>query len=367
MKLSNELRVALLALVAAAVFIWGFYFLKGRNLFTHSNTIYVEYPKIEGLAQSALVVINGLRVGTVTDIYLKEDGSGKIMVALSIDKNVFVPKDAIAKIKAPDLMGAKQISLEFIKGCSKAECAAANGDTLRSATANLVESFLGTDIDPLVGKADSALFHVNAILKSVQSGKSTSEVQMSMKEVQAVIHNLKITSDNINKMVGAVDGQLKAVLSNVSGITANLNKNNEVITATLNNASSLTAKMRDLPLGATMTSVNGVVTDVQGTIQKLNATISGLNDVLAKVKNGDGSLGALMNDRKLYDELLVTNLQVQLLTQDIRVNPKRYLNIFSGKAKPQEVPVNDPIMDYIKANPEWWARNRAIIEQMGKK
>ena len=113
MKMSNELRVGLLTLGAAAIFVWGFYFLKGRNLFSNSTSLYAEYENLEGLSPSALVVVNGLRVGTVADIHLKEDGSGRIIVRMELNKGVQVPKCAVARIKSPDLMGAKQISIKF--------------------------------------------------------------------------------------------------------------------------------------------------------------------------------------------------------------------------------------------------------------
>jgi phospholipid/cholesterol/gamma-HCH transport system substrate-binding protein len=353
MKISNELRVGLLTLGAAGIFVWGFYFLKGRNLFSSSTSLYAEYANLEGLAPSALVVINGLRVGTVADIHLKEDGSGRIVVRMELGKGVQVPKCAIARIKAPDLMGAKQISLEFHPDDKKNPCGvkdglAEDGATLQSASSNLVESFLGTDINPIVEKTEIALDTLNRWLRGAGTSKQTKDAKVMVAEVQQTIHNLKTATDNVNQLVAASNANISAITKNLASVTGNFAQSNNDIQATLRNANTFSSKLNTLKLDATVENANNTIAGLQETIKKLNGTIANLSTTLDKANNGNGTLGALLNDRTLYDDLRTTALQFQLLSQDIRLHPERYRTILSGKDKPYKAPTDEETANDLK-------------------
>jgi phospholipid/cholesterol/gamma-HCH transport system substrate-binding protein len=368
MKISNELRVGLLAIVAGAIFAWGFYFLKGRNLFSHTTTIYAEYENLEGLQPSALVVINGLRVGTVADIYLKEDGSGKLMVRMEVDVAIQVPKCAVARIKAPDLMGAKQISIEYGPIHKLPKCGLDNGfvvnkDTLKSASSNLAESFLGTDMDPLIAKTENVLDTVQFWLNGARNGTASKSAEQMFAEIQQTIHNLKMATDNVNQLVLASNANITKITKNLANVTDNFAQSNEDIKGTLRNANAFSGKLNDLKLGATVENTNATIATLQATIQKMNATIAGLNTTIEKANNGNGSLAAMINDRSLYDDLRTTNLQVQLLMQDLRLNPKRYTTILSGKSKPYQVATEQDTINDLKA---LLAPNQSIRLKNGK-
>jgi phospholipid/cholesterol/gamma-HCH transport system substrate-binding protein len=368
MKISNELRVGLLALVAGAIFIWGFYFLKGRNLFSHTTTIYAEYYNLEGLQPSALVVVNGLRVGTVAEIYLKEDGSGKLMVRMEVDNGIQVPKCAVARIKAPDLMGAKQVSIEFGLVHKMAKCdlnggIIVNKDTLLSASSNLAESFLGTDMDPLITKTEVVLDTLQHWLNGARKGTAAKSAEQMYAEIQQTIHNLKAATDNVNQLVLASNANITKITKNLANVTDNFAKSNEDIQGTLRNANAFSSKLNTLQLGTTVENANGTIATLQATIQKMNATVASLNTTIEKANNGNGSLAALMNDRSLYDDLRTTNLQVQLLMQDLRLNPKRYTTILSGKSKPYQTATEQDTINDLKA---LLAPNQTIRLKNGK-
>jgi phospholipid/cholesterol/gamma-HCH transport system substrate-binding protein len=368
MKISNELRVGLLAIVAAALFIWGFYFLKGRNLFSNTTTIYAEYYNLEGLQPSALVVVNGLRVGTVAEIYLKEDGSGKLMVRMEVDNGIQVPKCAIARIKAPDLMGAKQVSIEFGVVHKMPSCDLKNGivednDTLVSASSNLAESFLGTEIDPLVEKTEVILDTVQHWLNGARKGSAVKTTEQMFAEVQQTIHNLKMATDNVNQLVLASNANITKITKNLANVTDNFAKSNEDIQGTLRNANTFTGKLNDLKLGSTVDNANVTIATLQTTIQKMNTILASLNTTIEKANSGTGSLAALMNDRSLYDDLRTSNLQIQLLMQDLRLNPKRYTSILSGKSKPYQAATEQDTINDLKA---LLAPNQSIKLKSGK-
>jgi phospholipid/cholesterol/gamma-HCH transport system substrate-binding protein len=324
------------------LFTWGFYFLKGRNLFSNTTTVYAEYANLEGLMPSALVTINGLRVGTVSKIYLKEDNSGLLIVKMEIDNGILIPKCALARIKAPDLMGAKMVSIEFGPLHKMPTCvvtsdnALIDNDTLKSVSSNLIESFLGTDIDPLVSKTEIALDTLNHWLGGARNANEVKSVQRMLNEVQQTIHNLKMATDNANQLVLQSNANISKITKNLASVTDNFAQSNADIQGTLRNANTFTGKLNNLKLDATIENVNGTVTGLQTTLQKINTAIAGLSTTLEKANSGNGSLGAMMNDRALYDDLRTTNLQIQLLMQDLRLNPKRYTSILSPKSKPYQ-------------------------------
>ena len=341
MKITNEMRVGALAVFTLGLFIWGFNFLKGRNLFKSTQTFYAEYSRTEGLAKSALVVINGLKVGTVSDMHFKEDGSGKIIVVLTVEAGIPVPKETIARIKAPDFMGAKMVSLEYHTGCSATDdaCLAHSGDVLRSDVVSTIESMLGVSVDPIVGKTDSALVTINSILKSLDTDPSISP-KGAAKDVRVVISNLKTSTDNINKLVAASTIQTNLILQHLAAVTGNIEKSNADIQATIRNSSALTAKLNNLPLDQTVGGANATIAKLQITLDKANETIAALTETVNRAQKGNGTLAMLINDRKLYDDLAKTNTQIQLLTEDIRLHPERYRTLLSGKYKPYISPAS---------------------------
>jgi phospholipid/cholesterol/gamma-HCH transport system substrate-binding protein len=364
MRLSNEMRVGLLALGAAAIGIWGFYFLKGRSLFSHTTTLYAEYDNLNGLQKSALVVINGLKIGTVTKTYLKEDGSGKIMVRMEIEDGITIPKCAVAKIKSPDLMGAKQMSIEFdIKSktspCGPGSTMAIDGDTLTAASANLMESFLNTDLDPIMASTEVILDSAKYWVAHRDRIKEVQSLSQSIKGIQSTVDNLSQITSKVNGLIVGVAGGATKTINNLADATGNLKDNNSKITATLQNAQDFSAKLKNLPLEQTIGEANKTVKDLQLTLQKFNATIEGLNAIIADANAGKGTLGALLKDKQLYSDLQLTNLQIQLLIQDFRRNPKRYTTILSGKSA-----AADPDADAIK---QLQATEKALYEELKKK
>ena len=161
--------------------------------------------------------------------------------------------------------------------------------------------------------------------------------------------NLKMATDNANKLVLASNENISKITKNLANVTDNFAKSNADIQGALRNANTFTAKLNDLKLGATVDNANATIVTLQSTVQKMNTTIASLNTTLEKANNGNGSLAALINDRSLYDDLRTTNLQIQLLVQDLRLNPKRYTTILSGKSKPYQAATEQDTINDLKA------------------
>ncbi|MEO6538109.1 MAG: MlaD family protein [Ferruginibacter sp.] len=337
MKISNETKVGAIAVVCVTMLILGFNFLKGKKLFSDSTTLFAKYGNVQGLQNSNPIVINGLQVGTVYKISTDKD-MRRIMVELNITKDIYIPKNSIAIIK-PNPLGSTSVEI-------KLGDAVAN---LKSRDTIFTEANAGI-FDDVLRKVDPVLYEVKRAVSSLDTmiGNINSVIDPSAK------NNIGATLGNLNKITASMlistaalqgllneqTGALAKTLGNVNSITGNLASNNEKINSVVSNLDKTTTKLSQL--------------DLQKTFNTLDATINDLKSLVGKFNTNTGSLGLLMNDTKLYNNLASTGNKINLLLDDIRVNPKRYvsLSIFGKKQNnsplllPQPDTLNSPY--YIK-------------------
>ena len=316
MKISNELKVGLLALAAIIGLILGFRFLKGKDVFNRTPKIYAIFKSVGALEKSNFVKINGLTIGTVYGMEPVDANLSAVKVTISISQNVNIPTNSVAYISG-SLLGASNIIIE--KG--NAATFLQNGDEISTRIEEGLLGDLTTEAKPLMGKVRNVADSLNLLLSNVNNTLDAH----TQRELQMVISNLKITTLSINKLLDAATKPLAATLENASSVTGNLKNQNAEIESILSNANTFSNDLAQLWLERTMDS--------------LNATISELKLVLAKVSNPNGSLGALMNDKKLYNKLNDVLLSAEILLDDVRVHPKRYVNIsvFGKKNKSGEL------------------------------
>ena len=275
--LKKELTIGGLVIVALAVLILGIDFLKGVNVFKASNYYYVEYTNVEGLAISAPVTLNGFKVGQVREINYEFDNPGHVKVEVSLDKQLRLPKGTQA-VLTTDLLGTASIVLK--PGESKDWQAV--GDRLEGVTDKGLMANVGgmmPAVEAIFPKIDTLLTNLNAITG-----------------------NLEVTT----RRLSALMAQLQPVTRNVNSVTSNLDS----ITG---DVAVLTAQLRELP-------VDSLSAD-------LAATIANLQALSEELKNPDGSLGMLMKDPALYNNLNNTVSSLDSLFVDIKKNPKRYISI----------------------------------------
>jgi len=322
MKISNETKVGILAALAITLLILGFNFLKGKNLLERKNTIYAVFPRVDALSPSDPIKINGLQVGLVSDLEEKDENMSGVIVALNITKNINIPDNSYAMIISSPLGSS---TLNIVLGTS--EKFIQEGDTLSTrASGGIMEDLKGT-LSPTVDK-------VNGTLKSLDSLVEQVGVVLDPKtkaNLQAVIANLATASSSLTTLVNTQNGALAASLNNMSSFTGNLKKNNDSINHIIKNVDVMTQKFASLDLEATLT--------------KLQAAVDNLNVTLNKVNKGDGTLGLLMNDPKLYNNLNATTNSLNILLQDVRLHPKRYVNVSMFGKKDKSGPLMEPLSD----------------------
>lgn len=329
MKVSNETKVGALAAVSITLLILGFNYLKGKNIFSKAKTeIYAVFDKVDGLNVANPVTINGLQIGKVYEMHEKDKALTGIVVTINLTKDVDIPKGSYASISS-DLLGATTLTITKSDGKELMQ----NGDTLLTQnTAGLIEG-LKASLNPALVNVNGAVKSLDSLLKVVGSYFDPA----TKNNFHAIIGNLTKSSANLQLLLDAQTGSLAKALGNVNAFTANLAKNNSTIDTTLNNLSKATGKFANMKLDETLTSLQGAVTELKG--------------VMAKANSKDGSIGLLLNDPKLYRNLESTTYKLNILLDDFRTHPKRYVNVSVFGKKDKSEPLTSPLQDDSASHP----------------
>ena len=312
MKISNETKVGILAAFAIAIFIIGYNFLKGNDIFSSENEFYAKYDKVEGLAISKPVLVNGYQIGRVSDLTLLENG--QILAQFKIDPKYAIPKNTIARLESTDLLGSKAVV--FDSGSSMTY--AMDGDTLN---ANVQQNIL-EQVEPVQKKAQMLISRMDSILTSVNQILNPTfqeNINRSFNSIARTLETLESTSKTVDGMVGVQSKRIDNILANAESISANLKNNNQQITNIITNFNTMSDQLAKANFKQTLDNADKAVADLQA--------------VMNKVNSGKGSVGLLLNDEKLYNNLNNAAQNLDKLMLDLKANPKRYVSfsVFGGK------------------------------------
>jgi phospholipid/cholesterol/gamma-HCH transport system substrate-binding protein len=319
MKISNETKVGILSITALVLLIVGFNFLKGRDLFNKSKKIYMVFTDLGSLAKSNEVKINGWVIGKVYELDAQDKNVNGIVATINLSEEVNIPEDSKGYISSP-IIGSSYIVIE--KGASTTYLKP--GDTLNTRIDAGIFDDVKSQLTPTLSKVREGIDSVKMLLSSVNRLFDAN----SRINLQQTLANLNMATNSLNKMLDQETGPLAKSLNNVSAITENLKKNNDSITAVISNAKIVTEKLAKL--------------EIQPTIDTLGAAISQLKAVIAKINSKDGTLGALINDKQLYNKLTDAILSAEILMDDLRTNPKRYVNLSVFGRKDKNGPITSP-------------------------
>jgi len=310
-KIANETKVGILAAFSITLLIIGYNFLKGNAIFSSETVLYAKYSRVDGLGVSKPVLINGFQIGRVDALELQPDGN--IVAKLKINGQYEIPSNSIARLESTDLLGSKAIIMVLGNG----KVFAQDGDTLN---AN-VEKNLMEAVQPVQKKAEVIIEKMDSVLTSVNNILNPdfqNNVNKSFNSIAATLGSLEAATKKIDHLVGTEGSRISAILSNAESISTNLKNNNEKINSILNNINSVTDQVAAANFKQTIDNANKAVADLQGVVNKMN--------------NGDGTLGLLVNDRQMYDNLNNASKNLDNLVIDLKENPKRYVHfsIFGG-------------------------------------
>ncbi len=339
----KEVRIAILFIVAVVVSIWGYNFVKGKNLLNKSYTFYIKMDNTHGVEASTPVMINGLAIGNVAKVQL-DDNMHSIIVVMDVSKDYDFPKGTVAEIVSTGLMGGKAINLSFNSVCTT-NCAE-DGDTLNYTVKGILANMFGDDdLSDYMGSVKNS---VGGILDSIDSGlrRNADEEGFSklVIDLQKTITNLKFTTESLNNLLLNSSGNINKMMNDLQSITGNIKSSNKDITELLANANGVVKQVSDANVGNTIEGLNNSMASFQTTLNEANGVMENLSTITNKINSGEGTLGQLINDDELYKNLDTGTKNLELLLQDIRLNPRRYINIsiIGKKDKGYEIPENDP-------------------------
>ena len=294
---TNEVKIAVVAILGIVILFFGLNFLKGRSIFSTDNAYYIHFNDISGLSASNPVYVDGYQVGLVKEIHFDYSGNKGAVVALEVNRDLRIPRGSTAEIES-DFMGNVKMNLLFSNNVREW---VEPGDTLVGA---LNAGLMGTvgsvmpTVQQLLPKLDSILTNINLLLQNPA-------IAQSVQNVQTVSANLTMTTAQLNALVARLNAQIPGIMNKADTAIGKASQ-------TLENTTRLSAQLAEIDVATTMT--------------KVNQTLANVENVTAKLNSNEGSLGLLMKDPGLYNNLNATVRSADSLLKDLKANPKRYVH-----------------------------------------
>jgi phospholipid/cholesterol/gamma-HCH transport system substrate-binding protein len=340
LKISNEVKVAVLAIIAVALGFWGFKFLKGINVLTASKTYYVKYSNVDQLRPSSPVFINGFQVGMVKDMYLDKADDKTVIVVLNIDRGVDIPKDAVATIIGLTLMGGKAVEI-IIKSPCNGDCAE-SGTYLNADSKSFLSSVIGdpSQIDAYTDRLRAGLtINIDSLAKVHPEG-----VAASVDALDNSLKNLERMTIHLNQILELNKKSIGVITSNFASISGTIKSNDKNISEAIENLSELSKQLKNAGIDKTsqkaalaLDSITYSLSTLRTTLTATTQTINRVDNLAQKMAAGEGLVGKTLTDEELYNNLVSTSRHLHLLLQDIRMHPERYTRVkvkLFGKNKP---------------------------------
>ncbi len=314
LKVSREVRIGATVIIAIALFLYGFNFLKGKNIFTQRTKFYAVFDNVGGLTESNPVMIRGYAVGQVNKIFFHPNNSQKLVIELSLQENdLQIPKNTVAKIYSSGLLGGMAVELVFGNAKEFIE----SGDTLTSALDQGIMDAISKQAAPVKDKAEKLLVSVDSLVQSINAIFNNN----AKGNLRSTINNLDKISLQIEGLVGEQREKLNGITGNINSITSNIKDNNEKLTNVIKNFSNISDSLAK--------------SNITTTLNNANTALKSVSEVVEKINKGEGTLGLLLNDKKMYNYLESSSKDLDKLLIDMKEHPSRYVHfsVFGKKDK----------------------------------
>jgi phospholipid/cholesterol/gamma-HCH transport system substrate-binding protein len=310
LKISKEFKIGIVVTIALALLYWGINFLKGEDIFSNERVFLAVYEDVGGLQKANPVRINGLIVGQVRNMVFSDQGDASIIIELVIKDKLPIPANSAAKIISSDLLGSKAVDIILGNSPDLAQ----SGDTLKAEIEVSIKDEVNRQLRPLKNKAvelmssiDTVLFLLNGLF----SESNTDNIARTVGHLANTFENLESTTSTLDTILSGQKSRLERIFTNIEMITGNLKANEENLNAIFTNLAAVSDTLAKARVAETIANVNEVMLEI--------------GDITEKINKGEGSLGMLVNNDSLYIELEKTSKDLNLLLEDIRLNPKKYL------------------------------------------
>ncbi len=345
--MSKEIRIGLLAIVAILLMLWGYRYLLGTNLLVRSQVFYVRYDNIDYLQVADPVIINGAKIGNVKEIAIDPTDLQTIRVALNVDRNVKLPRSTVAELHSSSPMGGKAIRLTYNEVCRE-DCLP-SGSEIRGVTLSLLGSLVQTDeIELYMQTLRDGISGVVDTINRTIDGRPEEGIGKVFHDLSVTVLQLRQTTALMNKLFYDASGKMVGMLDNLQAVSGTIRHHNEDIGAMITNINTITHQLASARLDSTIrTATNTLGTtgqSMQNSLSQMDSLLNQLQTTMSDINRGSGTLGKLAKDEAAYDNLSGMLRQLELLMQDVRLNPKRYVNVsvFGKKQTDYQLPDNDP-------------------------
>jgi len=305
---SRELKTGVIAILIIILVIWGYNFMKNQKVFDNSRTLFAEYQNVQGLVKSSPVTINGLIVGKVEKISFHPSKEGILVVNINFTDEIEFSTNSVAEIYSPDFISGKSLKIRIAYDDAPI---AKNGDTLIGKFDSGILGTINEQIAPLQNKVESFIVNTDTVmynLNSVLDIENQKNLKLSLKHMSATLANFEKFSKSADKILAANNNKIDSILNNAN--------------VAMNSFAQMMDSLEKADLGAT--------------VKRLQVTLDGFNKLLDGIEQGNGSIGKLMKDDQLYINLENASKELEELLRDLKMHPKRYVNVsvFGKKEKP---------------------------------
>lgn len=315
MKISREVKTGVIAVLIIILFIWGYSFLKDKSLTSKSRLFYSEYTTVEGLAINSPVTINGLKVGKISNITFHSQKRGTLVVEMDINDDVKFSKSSVAQIYSPDFISGKSLRIKINYDDSEV---AKSGDTLKGEISSGIMGMINEQIGPLQTMVEEFIQHSDTVMQNINNvlnPKNQENIAESLESLNATLLKFKGLSYKADQMLSGNNDKIDSIMTNANVSMLKISQ----MTDSLEKA------------------------NISETVLKLQKTLDGFNRLLDSVENGEGTIGLLMKDESLYNNLEGASKELEALLRDMKEHPKRFVHfsLFGKKEKPYEGEAND--------------------------
>jgi len=300
-------------LIIIALFVWGFNFLKDQKLYDQTRYFYAEYANVQGLAPKSPITINGLKVGSVTSITFHPSKKGILIAHLNLTNDIEFSKNSVAQIYSPDFISGKSLKINL----SHEGALAVSGDTLKGEIDSGIMGMINEQIAPLQSKVESFVVNTDSVMQNVNNlldEENKMNLKASLKNLNIILSDFKQTASYLESLT-AENGKIDSLVNNANTAMANFSQISDSL----------------------------VAADLGSTAAKLQKSLMSFNVLLDSVQNGNGTIGKLMTDEVLYDNLTSASKELEELLREVKLHPKRFVHVsvFGKKEKPYQEPQED--------------------------
>jgi phospholipid/cholesterol/gamma-HCH transport system substrate-binding protein len=355
MKLSKYTKLGGLIVFCITILVWGLSYLKGHDFLKNDKYYHIIYERVEGLVKSDIVTLNGYQVGQVKEIGFMNDGTGNLLVTISVDGKIKIPVNSVARIISSDIMGTKSLKLVYNPNNKNYQ----NNDTIPGAVESDLKEQVSMQVLPLKTKAEQLLSTIDSaitILTVIFNEDARVNLSESFRNINQTLANVEETSRELKDLVNRESGNVSNIIDNLKTVSKSFEDKSKDFEKVITNLSAISDSLSAIPFSPI--------------IQSIASATKQINEILTKLNSQEGTAGKLINDEQLYTNLETLTNDLDRLMKDIRLNPKRYLSfsafdfgkeVFitsSGQSKtsdiifkvnlistPTKIPLNSPLFD----------------------